>query len=566
MSRTFLRGVLGLMVVVGACASTQAQTIGFWQFNEKDAGQQADGTAGAILDSSGNNHHGTAVGDPLPSYVASANNTPSAIELTVGGSVEDRIEIPHSADFDLMLGDLQDYTIEAIVRLSSDASFGSAIVSKRDTTGVGWSLRTGSAGVPRLYIEGNGLNFTHPEPQGNTSISDDLWHHVAAVIDANADPALSSVTFYVDHVEDAKVLITDTIYNGGNWVNENIANTHDVWIGDFIGRASDQFVGAIDAVRFTKGILDPGAFLPFTPDTSPPEPLDIAHLGAADPTTEGFTLVDADGESTWSDGGTTPASGLLQELSDSVAYYEVSGPGLNAASLARDDGWTATTTMKLVANDQAWNTCVVVEDGRDAWAMSFLSGMEAGFYKSGAYDSELRVFEKTKLGDVDPTADFRTYQMYYDPSGDGGNGMVTFYVDGQEVGTQTREEAFNSSRRRFLFGDNFSFGGSATMAYWAEVTLQNGNHVLGMESLPGDLNGDGAVNSGDLDIVRANWGAAVTPGTSGDANNDGVVNSGDLDIVRANWGATAAAAVPEPGAWTLFLLGALAALGVRRNS
>ena len=73
-------------------------------------------------------------------------------------------------------------------------------------------------------------------------------------------------------------------------------------------------------------------------------------------------------------------------------------------------------------------------------------------------------------------------------------------------------------------------------------------------TLPGDLNGDGAVNSGDLDLVRANWG---TNNPAGDANDDGVVNSGDLDVVRANWGTTAATAVPEPG-----MLALLAVLGV----
>jgi hypothetical protein len=65
--------------------------------------------------------------------------------------------------------------------------------------------------------------------------------------------------------------------------------------------------------------------------------------------------------------------------------------------------------------------------------------------------------------------------------------------------------------------------------------------------LEGDLNGDGSVNSGDLDIVRGNWGRTVSGLAEGDANGDGTVNSADLDIIRANWGATAAAAVPEPG-------------------
>ena len=72
--------------------------------------------------------------------------------------------------------------------------------------------------------------------------------------------------------------------------------------------------------------------------------------------------------------------------------------------------------------------------------------------------------------------------------------------------------------------------------------------------LLGDLNGDGFVNSEDLDAVRANWG---TPGPAGDANDDGTVNSDDLDIVRANWGPHATVAVPEPAAFAL-----LAAFGL----
>ena len=81
--------------------------------------------------------------------------------------------------------------------------------------------------------------------------------------------------------------------------------------------------------------------------------------------------------------------------------------------------------------------------------------------------------------------------------------------------------------------------------------------------LQGDLNGDGFVNSTDLDLIRGNWG---TTNPAGDANDDGVVNSSDLDIVRGNWGAhAAAAAVPEPT--TLVLLGALSLLAclIRRR-
>ncbi len=84
-------------------------------------------------------------------------------------------------------------------------------------------------------------------------------------------------------------------------------------------------------------------------------------------------------------------------------------------------------------------------------------------------------------------------------------------------------------------------------------------------TLDGDLNGDGQVNSGDLDLVRGNWGGIVQPNTSGDANGDGFVNSADLDIVRANWGASLPASVPEPGIGLLFLIAAIALSAIRRR-
>ena len=83
--------------------------------------------------------------------------------------------------------------------------------------------------------------------------------------------------------------------------------------------------------------------------------------------------------------------------------------------------------------------------------------------------------------------------------------------------------------------------------------------------LAGDLNGDGSVNSGDLDIVRANWGHSVSGPENGDATGDGVVNSADLDIVRSEWGRTAAAsAIPEPGMLALLLAMLVGLTSLRR--
>ena len=59
--------------------------------------------------------------------------------------------------------------------------------------------------------------------------------------------------------------------------------------------------------------------------------------------------------------------------------------------------------------------------------------------------------------------------------------------------------------------------------------------IFGLEcddSLPGDLNGDGAVNGADVGIFLALWG---TSDADADLNGDGTVNGADLGLLSANW-------------------------------
>ena len=107
------------------------------------------------------------------------------------------------------------------------------------------------------------------------------------------------------------------------------------------------------------------------------------------------------------------------------------------------------------------------------------------------------------------------------------------------------DTAFSDSQVSDLYDNNTATGALLHWAFDAEMNV-----------LDGDLNGDGSVGSADLDIVRANWGATVTPGdlAMGDPSGDGTVGSADLDVVRANWGASLpATAVPEPGAVVLMI-------------
>ncbi len=111
-----------------------------------------------------------------------------------------------------------------------------------------------------------------------------------------------------------------------------------------------------------------------------------------------------------------------------------------------------------------------------------------------------------------------------------------------------------------------AYGGAGYLIYDFDISNPGMTTVTASMSFPGDLNGDGVVNSGDLDIVRGNWGQSVIPGClpCGDASGDGLVNSADLDIVRANWGnTTPASAIPEPSVFALLLLGVAAFVSKR---
>lgn len=92
------------------------------------------------------------------------------------------------------------------------------------------------------------------------------------------------------------------------------------------------------------------------------------------------------------------------------------------------------------------------------------------------------------------------------------------------IGPAVADEAGNR-----MNGDGDGTAGEPEDAFSAPLVLAY---------VAGDLNWDGFVNSGDLDIIRMNWGRTVPPGDllSGDGSGDGFVGSADLDIIRGFWG------------------------------
>ncbi len=89
---------------------------------------------------------------------------------------------------------------------------------------------------------------------------------------------------------------------------------------------------------------------------------------------------------------------------------------------------------------------------------------------------------------------------------------------------------------------------------------------------PGDLDGDGGVGQGDLNLVLSHFGFNVTPGQVylGDADGDGKVGIKDADFILSLWGngydqPIAQAIVPEPTSMLLLAAGALALTTRRRR-
>ncbi len=245
--RVFSAMLTGIITLIFLANASNADTIGYWRFEEGSAGNTASG-ADSILDTAFANH-GTPSGDPVYSSSVPVGSIPltgdsNGLSLDFDG-VGDTVLI----GTDAALNSADPFTAEFWMN-SSDASSGQKLlVDKSHGFGdnTGWFFQTDGVGVLGFGL-GNGGAFNGVG--GPTNLFDGSWHHIAGTYDG------ATIEMFVDGVSQGTAAAG--VYN---------SNTRDIRIGSARNNGR-HFNGQIDELRISNTVLTPSQFLAVPEPTS----------------------------------------------------------------------------------------------------------------------------------------------------------------------------------------------------------------------------------------------------------------------------------------------------------
>ena len=194
---------------------TDPNLLGWWKLDNEGSG--------AVVDSSGFDHHGTLRGDPQ--WVDGYDG--GALEFDGSG---DYVNIDGYKGILAADGVQHEFTVAAWIKTTAEGeiiTWGTNTSTQRMT----FRLHDG-----RIRVEhGNG------NMRGEANVNDNEWHHIAAVVPQ--DGAIKDLTFYLDgEVDEYR-----TILNPDN--KFNLTGTADVSIGRRATSDDRYFTGLIDDVR-----------------------------------------------------------------------------------------------------------------------------------------------------------------------------------------------------------------------------------------------------------------------------------------------------------------------------
>lgn len=204
--------------------SVKKDPVGYWKFDEGALNQCSGGT-NDVCDETLNGNDGSENGTMTDGdWVDGVHG--KAIDLD---GTDDYISITDPADGSLDMG-TADFTMMTWVKGGSGMNTGRAI-SKRDGN-------TGYELVPRNDVVsvqlGDGTDYFH-EDIGSTTITDSVWHHIAASIDRTNE----IITVYVDGVEDGTY-----DFSGDNV--DSVDNSANIQFGNY---GAGYFQGQLDETK-----------------------------------------------------------------------------------------------------------------------------------------------------------------------------------------------------------------------------------------------------------------------------------------------------------------------------
>jgi len=222
----------------------------------------------------------------------------------------------------------------------------------------------------------------------------------------------------------------------------------------------------------------------------------------------------------------TNVANTVQELEDLGTTWKVIGS--TATVDARDNTGTTGTGVPIYRMDDVR----IADDNADLWDASIQNAIRIDEKGEDLYGGGIFVWTGTVQNGTSTA-----FPLGNDPTTAGDTAVVaTTWIDEATVGPTLQKPIY-------VLSD--------VLTAWP--------------NLFGDLDGNGYVDSADLDIITNNWGQSVTPGDPllGDRPIVEKDAGADLDLVMDQWHqgvSPVAAGVPEPGSLAMLTLGGLVLL------